>query len=360
MHALKYRYDSVRRGLDSSTNGHGKKTANTVSISSEDKSTIGLLYWLAVMFDTVSSSMNERPLVVADEECQHSSPQEEPPAAGEQDETSSGRWKIDVFIQDDLEAPGELLHWPCSYEAAAEAVTKSAPVKVLLFRHVSYLQNILRKGGRGQKVEEIIRSTTSVYRYWNMTYGSFFRELVQNFDAVPPRIQSWFVCISAHWHLAALMLADLVEFVDGNNLGTGTVVRSRVNSKMASRIRESSVRELSDLASVATPPNEESGNIPGPQLPDFHHAVNEGTILTEPWTMILIRAFSKASVILLGEADESLRYGRATLGHNNEEFRESLERAEECIKGLWLLGKKSDMARKIAEVLSVASDGLRR
>ncbi|KAH8714590.1 hypothetical protein BGZ61DRAFT_493008 [Ilyonectria robusta] len=360
MHALKYRYDAIRRRLDSSTNGHGKKVAETLSISAEDKHTIGLLYWLAVMFDTVSSSMNERPVVVGDEECQHSSPQEESSIDDEVDETSSGRWKIDVFIQDDLQAPAQFLHWPCSYEAAAEAVTRSAPVKVLLFRHVSYLQNILRKGGRGQKVEEILRSTTSVYRYWNMTYGSFFRELVQQFDGVPPRIQGWFVCISAHWHLAALMLADLVEFVDENNLGVEVAVRSRVNSKMASRIRETSVRELSDLASVATPPTEEPGNHAAPQLPDFHHAVNEGTILTEPWTMILIRAFSKASVILLGEADESLRYGRATLGHNNEDFKKSLERAEECVKALWLLGKKSDMARKIAEVLSVASDGLRR
>ncbi|KAH7120251.1 hypothetical protein B0J13DRAFT_161653 [Dactylonectria estremocensis] len=345
MHALKYRYDASRRGLGS---GHSDV------LNSEDKSTVGLLYWLAVMFDTVSSSMNERPVVVADEDCQHSSPQEESP---DEDETASGRWKIDVFIQDDLEAPAQFLHWPCSYEAAAEAVTKSAPVKVLLFRHVSYLQNILRKGGRGHKVEEIIKSTTSIYRYWNMTYGSFFRELVQDFDAVPSRIQGWFVCISAHWHLAAMMLADMVEFVDENNLGVGVTARSRVSSKMASRIRETSVRELSDLASVATP--SELVEVPGPQLPDFHHAVNEGTILTEPWTMILIRAFSKASVILLGEADESLRYGRATLGHDGDDFRESLERADECVKALWLLGKKSDMARRIAEVLAAAADGLR-
>lgn len=347
MHALKYKYDSSRRGL--STTGN---RSNEPSMSVEDNATIGLLYWLTVMFDTVSSSMNERPVVVSDEDCQHTSVQEVP----EPDETSSGRWKVDVFIQDNLSQPGQFLHWPCSYETAAEAVTKSAPVKVLLFRHVSYLQNILRKGGRGQKVEEIIRSTTSVYRYWNMTYGSFFRELVQRFESVPPRIQGWFVCISAHWHLAALMLADLIEFVDEHGIGVDVDVQSRASSRMASRIRESSVRELSDLASVATPPEET--NTP-PQLPEFHHAVNEGTILTEPWTMILIRAFSKASVILLGEADESLRYARRTLGHS-EDFTDSLERAEECIKALWLLGKKSDMARKIAEVLSVASDGLQR
>lgn len=329
MHALKFKYDSSRRGMGG--------LAESAALSGEDKSTIGLLYWLAVMFDTVSSSMNERPVVVSDEDCQHTQ---------ETEETS--RWRVNMFIQD-LDRPSQSLHWPCPYDAAAEAVTKSAPVKVLLFRHVSYLQNILRKGGRGQRVEDIIRSTTAVYRYWNMTYGSFFRELVQRFDSVPARIQGWFVCISAHWHLAALMLADLVDFIDEQALGLDTDAQARAGSRMASRIREASVRELSDLASVATPPDE--ANTP-PQLPDFHHAVGEGTILTEPWTMILIRAFSKAAVILLGEADESL----GTLGHCD--LTDGLERAEECIKALWLLGKKSDMARKIAEILSVASDGL--
>ncbi|KAM5342770.1 hypothetical protein ACJ41O_013736 [Fusarium nematophilum] len=351
MHALKFRYDSARRGVTGRR--IGTKRADPVSsMSTEDRGTVGLLYWLAVMFDTVSSSMSERPLVVADADSQHDDAREALEAA------DTGRWNVPLFIQDSFEQPSTV-HWPCSYEAAAEAVTRSAPVKVLLYRHVAYLQNILRRGGRGDKVEEIIRNTTSLYRYWNMTHGAFFKELLRDYESVPGRIQSWFVCISAHWHLAALMFADLVEYVDENEMGVAHASQSRLCSKMVTRIREASARELSDLARVSTPPDEDIGLMVTPQLSHFHHAVNEATILTEPWTIILIRAFSKAAVLLITEANDFLEYGLTTSMTNGHDFNESLRRAEECIKGLWLLGKKSDMARRVADTLSAGINKLR-
>ncbi|KAJ4167565.1 hypothetical protein NW754_011384 [Fusarium falciforme] len=286
--------------------------------------------------------MNERPVVVSDAESQHDDARQHP-------EGPDGQWNVPLFIQDSLEQPYRMVHWPCTYEAAAEAVTKSAPVKVLLYRHVSYLQNILRKGGRGEKVEQIIRNSISVFRYWNLTHGAFFKELLHDYEAVPGRIQSWFVCISCHWHLAALMLADLIEYVDENELGVASVSYGRLGSKMVSRIREASARELSDLAKVSTPDRGTTGMI-SPSLSHFHDAVNEATILTEPWTIILIRAFSKAAVLLISEANDFLEFGLTTRGS----FQESLARADECTKGLWLLGKKSDMARRVADRLSLA------
>ncbi|RYC78550.1 hypothetical protein BFJ63_vAg18577 [Fusarium oxysporum f. sp. narcissi] len=355
--ALKFRYDSLVRGVARPAKGDrktgGPNALQTMTV--EDRSTVGLWYWLAVMTDTLSSSMYERPVVLPDEDCENDADQEnlQLNAATDPDESpASRRWRIDRFTKDSLDQPCQLVHWPCSYEAAADVVTKSAPVKVLLFRYVSYLQNTLRKGGCRESVEKLIRNATSIYRYWNITYGAFFRELVQHYDKVPQRIQGWFFCISAHWHLAAIMLTDLIEYIDENDLGETSDARSRISSKMVSRIREASARELSDLARVATPPDEEAGHLAAPQQPDFHHAVNEGTFLTEPWTMILIKAFTKASLMLLGEADDFLRYGQIKLGHDTQVIKESLERGEECISVLWYLGKKSDMAREVAEILS--------
>lgn len=346
MHALKFQFDSTRRGLDGFR--RGRKASDSLAVMSpEDRGTVGLLFWLSIMFDTVSSSMNERPVVVSDAESQHDD-------ARQYAENPDGQWNVPLFIQDSLEQPYRAVHWPCTYEAAAEAVTKSAPVKVLLYRHVSYLQNILRKGGRGDKVEQIIRNSISVFRYWNLTHGAFFKELLQDYEAVPGRIQSWFVCISCHWHLAALMLADLIEYVDENELGVASLSYARLGSKMISRIRESSARELSDLAKVSTPDRGTTGMI-SPSLSHFHDAVNEATILTEPWTIILIRAFSKAAVLLISEASDFLEFGLTPRGS----FQESLARADECTKGLWLLGKKSDMARRVADRLSVAIEKLR-
>ncbi|OIW27645.1 hypothetical protein CONLIGDRAFT_633994 [Coniochaeta ligniaria NRRL 30616] len=361
MHALKYRCDALEKGLGSREHGaHG-----IAAMSSEDRATIGLLYWLAIMFDTVSSSMNERPVVVLDEDCHHAAQKDLQQAAAPTTDkspapTSSQRWNLDLFVQGRLDDSAQQTHWPCPYEAAAQDVVRSAPVKVLLFRHVSYLQNAVRKGAGAEQIEDVVRSTTALYRYWNATHGAFFAQLVADYGAVPHRVRGWFVCISAHWHLAALMLADLLEFVDENALGMEDAASVRVASQMAKRVRKHSAGELADLARVATPPAGRDGNLGAlPQMPDFHHAVNEGTLLTEPWTMILIRAFTKACVIFLGEADESLRRGGTAPGHDGGDFEENTRRAEDCIRGLWLLGKKSDMARELAETLSLALGKLR-
>ncbi|KAJ5292196.1 hypothetical protein N7478_001447 [Penicillium angulare] len=357
MHALKYRCDALEKGLGKQCDSQEKGAHGIAAMSSEDRGTISLLYWLAIMFDTISSSMNERPVVVLDEDCEHETQKENQEAANMNNSLARSRWDLDLFMQGSIDEMHQT-HWPCSYETAAEDVIKSAPVKVLLFRHLSYLQNAVRKSAHGEQIEDIIHSTTSLYQYWNKTHGAFFDELVQNYSAVPQRIRGWFVCISAHWHLAALMLADLLEFVDENALGMEDAACSRMTSQIARGIRKHSARELSDLARVATPPTRDS-NLGVPQMPDFHHAINEGTLLTEPWTMILIRAFTKACIVFLGGAHESLRYAGSIIGYNSGNFERNMGQAEDCMKGLWLLGKKSDMARKIAETLSLALAKLR-
>ncbi|CAG1960200.1 unnamed protein product [Fusarium graminearum] len=326
MHVLKYRYDAERRGIVKTRKN--KRPVTLSMMSTEDQSTISLLYWLSVMFDTVSSSMAERPVVVVDANSQHDD------ATGDKD------WNVPLFIQDSLEKPKLVVHWPCSYDEAAEAVARSAPVKILMFRHVHYLQTVLRQGESPEKVEEIIERSVRVYRYWNMTHGTFFRELLENYDSIPSRIQSWFICISAPMHLGVLLLADLVSQVDANSLGLPAQTQSRTNSKWIMRVRERSAKELSDLARVTTPST--------PLPSEFHHALNESMILTEPWTVILERAFSKAAIHWMGEAND-LRMFEA-----KGEVRERLAQAEECIRALWILGKKSDSARRCAEVLAGA------
>ncbi|KAM0395174.1 Regulatory protein alcR [Fusarium culmorum] len=353
MHALKFRFDSGRRGVTGPLTS--PKNSDALSMMNpEDRGTVGLLYWLAVMLDTVSSSMSERPVVVADADSQHDD------ADDDLDATTNGRWNVPLFIQDSLEQPHmyHAVHWPCSYESAAEAVTKSAPVKVLLFRHISYLQNILRRGGRGKRVEETIANTTSLYRYWNMTHGAFFKELLRDYESVPGRLQSWFVCISAHWNLGALMLADLIEYVDENEIGETDASYGRLSSKMVTKMRESSAKELSELARVSTP-SQNLTSLAAPQMSHFHHAVSEATILTEPWTILLIRAFAKATMVFLQEAKDYLEYGPTASTNPSSDFQESMHRAQDCIKGLWILGKKSDMARKSADTLAAAMRKLR-
>ncbi|KAJ5165283.1 uncharacterized protein N7500_007113 [Penicillium coprophilum] len=358
MHALKYRSDTLKKGLSKLHGSRETGNQGIEALSSDDRGTIGLLYWLAIMSDTLSSSMNERPVVVLDQDCDHEG-QKDIQKAGLMD-TPAGRtrWNPELFLQGNFKEMRQT-HWPCSYEAAAEDIIKSAPVKVLFFRHLSYIQNAIRKSASEDQIEEILHMTTLLYEYWNRTHGAFFSELVQNYRDVPQRIQGWFLCISAHWHLAALMLADLLDFIDENSLGMEDATHIRLTSQAAKKMRIHSARELSHLARVGTMPINNGNSRVVPQMPEFHHAVNEGTLLTEPWTMILIRAFAKACLVFLGELDESFHYSGTTLGHNGHELEQNMDQAENCIKGLWLLGKKSDMAREIAGALSLALKEIR-
>ncbi|KAI5459021.1 hypothetical protein BGZ63DRAFT_465749 [Mariannaea sp. PMI_226] len=350
IHTLKFRFDANETGfLD--TKYDGVEDDNKFSLA--DRRTIGLLYWLAVMFDTVSSSMSERPVALADEECQHDAAQKAAIGYGFATKVHEDcqRWNLDLFMQDNPEKPTSSVRWPCPYDAAAKSVTKSAPVKILLFRHLSYLQNTLRKRQYGQPIEDVIQSFTRLYRYWNMTHGTFFRDLVRDYPSVPPRLRSWFICIAIPWHLGALMVADLIDFVDDNALGLEEHTLRRIDVNMTTRIRKASANDLSDLAAVTSPFVGDAASTPE-QLPDFHFAVNEGPLLTEPWTIILIRAFSKAAVFHLSVADDLRKNEWAILGHHSEEFEDSLQRSENCIRALWCLGKKSQMARNIIDLLT--------
>ncbi|ERS98294.1 hypothetical protein HMPREF1624_05078 [Sporothrix schenckii ATCC 58251] len=421
MHALKFKFDNHELGflgeqppgsMPKNDRRNGRYTRDVTDpsspyLGSEESQTVGLLFWLAVMFDTISASMTERPVVLADEESQHEAAEHDdmflgkevrpdgtggPGGTGPNGDGSNigmedirnamysngsgkgkdgdgtdpanmaasskpgkknNRWRIDLFIQDDPERMSHSpYHYPCAYDDAASIITRAAPVKVLLYRQVLYLQNMLRKPylAKGQPIEELISETLMIYRYWNLTYGAFYRELIEHYPTVPTRIRGWFVCILAHWHLAALMLADVMAVVDDNRLGLEVSRAMREQAHTVATIRRSSALQLADVARVATPlmPNADAD----PSMPDFHHAVREGTILTEPWTILLIRAFSKAATVHLRAADGVRQQGAADLlGHEGEACRASLRHCEECIQALWYLGKKSDMARNVAAVL---------
>lgn len=354
MHALKFQVEARETGvLDGSKSSLGleKSTGGGTLLSAEDRDTIGLVYWMTVMFDTVSASMNGRPVVVSDEECQHDPAYHEHLEQEKQTEYQlhDTRWWSELFARDICKTG---LRFPCSYDVATKGVIAAAPTKVLLFRHVSYLQNIVRSRRRGEVVEKLIMNAIAVYRHWQVNYSAFFRDLVEHYELVPGYIQSWFVCVVAHFHLAALLMIDLVELVDDNNLGTEYATQVRRSANVVARLRQDSAEVLSDLARVSTAPR--SGDMPGSSVSDLHFAVVEGSILTEPWTMILIRGFTKAAMLLLTEAEDLVRNDPNMVRLEPARVLNAVKRCEDCTKALYCLGKKSDMARSIAGVLTSA------
>lgn len=341
LHVLRRRVELYDRQL------RNKKDGEESCYDAECRKTIDLIFWLVVMFDTISAAMTERPLTVADEDSSNlalTHPSQHNFMAGPVGDTAK-RWNL--ILAKDQQTKLSSLRWPCSDQDIAQELTDAAPVKVLLYRKVTRLQTLIARDAEDPAtIEEAVADSLMVYAHWQAIYAALFSDCVEHHVLLSPRIQSWYVCLFGHWLLATLLLVDLIEMVDQRGLGIAAEARRRAEAGQAVDIRRSSVRLISELARASTPRHDEYG-----ELNNFHHAVSEGALLTEPWTMILIRTFSRAAIMLLEDGEPA---GVQVNGNEEEGERGYFERCMDCVKALWYLGRKSDMAREVAIVLSAA------
>ncbi|KAJ5587839.1 uncharacterized protein N7459_003604 [Penicillium hispanicum] len=336
-------------------NPSGSSQGTSILTSSEHQSTLSLLFWLGVMFDTLSSAMYQRPLVVSDEDSQIASASAS--LLDSADHVDTDGWNIprnrsrekqdvwgDFFLRGPVERPYSQAQprWPCSYEEAASVLSEATPVKVLLYRRVTQLQTLIYRGAYGDRLEEVIQKTLLVYQHWNCTYQRFMLDCVAHHDLLPPRIQSWYVILDCHWHLAAMLLADAVESIDHGRLGSETKREAREVSGLISALRIDNALAVGALARSSLQGQEPTMHR------HFHDSLNEVAFLVEPWTVVLIHSFAKAGYISLN----SFRAPRAH-GALAECFRQN---CLFCIRALQYLGRKSDMAFLVARNLSRSLD----
>ncbi|OCL04331.1 hypothetical protein AOQ84DRAFT_442163 [Glonium stellatum] len=340
-------------------------------LSVGDRKTFDLLFWLCIMFDTLSAAMNKRPLVVSDEDsdilCTKPLGNEQTGCTSSQaclfggSNTSYGStypgqgdsslWGDLLLRQEHLRHNQCVARWPCSYEDAASTLCDAAPVKVLLFRKVTHLQALLSRRVMFERLEETIKDALKVYDYWNDTYNRFMLDCVINHDSLPPRIQSWYIVLAGHWHLAGLLLADVIESIDEAGMGVETQRISRQSSLLVPKLRKQNASAISDLCRCSCPCFGSSFS----KAREFHFAVSKGALLTEPWTIVLIRSFSKAGHALLHilSSREQSWYKRFYTAYGVDTAQVRVQ-CEYCIQGLWHLGKKSDIAFLAATALSAA------
>ncbi|KAI8719986.1 hypothetical protein NCS52_00442600 [Fusarium sp. LHS14.1] len=326
---LKFKLDAIKVGSLKTTGAKRRAPG----IGPEEQATARLLYWLAVMCDTVSSSTNERPLAIREDYYV----------------LNQKRWGGSAAFETNKPLQ---LDWPSAEDIVFEGITRSVPVKVLLFRKVSSLQNALRQGKHAQ-IDDIIESSIATYRRWNITYGAFFRKLAQMYSSLPARIKGLFICIVIPWCLAVMLMADLIDFTDTNEAGEAGARTARIESKITSRMRKSTAVDIAELARLTCPASEGwRGGTLTEQLPGYHFAVKSSAILTEPWTVLVIGAFRNAALYHLGTVEDLRQNDWQALGHAPDEMREAEVQVKHCIDALWLLGRRSDMSYDLAKLLS--------
>ncbi|WKT53906.1 Zn(2)-C6 fungal-type DNA-binding domain superfamily [Fusarium oxysporum f. sp. vasinfectum] len=299
----------------------------------QQRRTVAFIYWLLVMFDTVVSPLNKRPVVIADEHCMTGS------ILNTEDE--SCQWRLDMFLKDDSKMP-QSFRWPCSEEVASRAMIKAAPIKVLLYRQLSYIQNALREKSSIQNIINATKGAITVCRYWDMTYASLFQGMLRGYDRVSSKLRSWVVCIFTAWNLGTLVLADLLELVH-EKATTGDKISHAPDSYMD--IRQSSAINLAELAGAVVP--HKTSHVE--QLPKCHATVQESPLLTDPCTSILVEAFTRSSLYHLSTICELKKHERFDV--EMEGFRQSLQWFENCVRALTCVSKRSKLAESIAESL---------
>ncbi|PVH81499.1 hypothetical protein DL98DRAFT_458061 [Cadophora sp. DSE1049] len=331
----------------------------STQLTQEDRKTVDLLYWLGVMFDTLSAAIHKRPLVVSDEESDihledqpHFSSTEQQHIPHRLKSTNSSKlWSSFFFQEQALRNSTPPIRWPCSYHSAATALADAAPIKVLLFRKVTRIQTLILRHMQGEQLEDAIKDALEVHQYWNVLYGPFILDCVAHHDQLPARIQSWYICLTGHWYLAVLLLADIIHLIDTERrLSLESHRRWRESCGLVTALRRRTSNAVADLARCACPREDASFH----DANEFHFAINQGALLTEPWTQVLIRVFAKAGALLLADAAISRHSSDA-----EKPCKQALEYIEPCVEALWYLGRKSDMAVLAAKVLAEALQGVK-
>lgn len=324
------------------------KHLQTSGLEATDQATVDVLFWLGIMFDTLSSAMHKRPLVVSLEDSDLPAINSTSVRDGDStsktliqsDPNSEDCWDDMLFRRQRKRNQRPRVRWPCTEDEAASLLCEAAPIKVLLFRKVTRIQTLLARRAQSQRIETAVHSALEVYEYWQRMYTPFLRDCTKNHEKIPERVQSWYVCLAGHWHLATLLLADLIETMDETESGFESRRRERDSLNFIARFREENCRSLSDIARCAC--LQENSILSQAESNLF--SIGQGALLSEPWTDVLVRAFATAGAVLL---DPVIVPNGSGLGQDD-----AFRRAEDCIKALQFLGQRSDKALSAAKMLS--------
>ncbi|KAF2681802.1 hypothetical protein K458DRAFT_79905 [Lentithecium fluviatile CBS 122367] len=315
----------------------------TSYLDPDDRATVDLLFWLGIMFDTLSSAMHRRPLVVSLEDSDLPATRDIPSDALSETRTTPAEdlWDEHLFSRQRKLRQRRAVRWPCSYEAATSLLCDAAPVKVLLFRKVTRIQTLLSRHIQGDKMERAIQGALELCKHWRRLYAPFIQDCIENHDRLPARVQSWYICLSSHWHLATLLLADLIDIIDDAELSGDAQGRERTSSRFISNFRELNCRSLSEIARCACPRKD----LASPGGNGLHFAMNQEAVLIEPWIVVLVRAFATAAVLLLD---------LATTPEGGIDRQDAFCRIEHCVRALQYLGRRSDAALAAADLIGAA------
>ncbi|KAI1618491.1 hypothetical protein EDD37DRAFT_268637 [Exophiala viscosa] len=338
-----------RRKVERHRRKRSKTTENcaTPALALKDEQTFNILFWLGVMCDTTSSAITKRPLIIADEDC--AVIHDEQASFDLQADDAGALWG-DYLMSSRWAGPQKPMpRWPCSFEEAAVVLQEAIPIKVLMYRKIGQLQTLAYRRTSPSKIERCVGEALAVYQHWNDTYGQFLLDCVNAHNNLPPHVQSWYVILDGHWHYGCLLLADTIAQLDREERTMDAPRQLRATCRLIAELRRDNAQAIARIAQASLSEY-------GPSYPDnseFHFACNGSAILTEPWTDILVRAMGTACRVFinwLSSWDDSTDPMHDWVTSSTV-YDDLYTQAATCIQGMSLLGRKSNAANYMADVL---------
>lgn len=227
--------------------------------------------------------------------------------------------------------------WPCSESDALRTLAYATPIKVLLFRHVSRLQEAYWRQSPSHEVERRISHVLSVIRHWDETFAPFIASCLAHHAELPPSVQSWYTITVTKWNLASILLVELVQSVDRSaskwfRQGDEAFeqLRRKVCNETAALIHAIQHTRLADDSAGGSSPLRKSF--------DFIRATDSTILHTDPWTEITVHCFTAVS------KSEIRTFNSLASVNKWQELECAEHRVEKCIWALEQLSNRSTLA----------------
>ena len=215
-------------------------------------------------------------------------------------------------------------------------------------------------------MEQHIGSTLQAAEFWKSTYGPFMQQCINTHHQLSFNVQSWYIILAGHFHLACLLVADCIDHIDNQGWSLEGPRAARQSSYTTLKLAQVSAYSVADIAAVSTSTHPmDTSSFGSDRL--LHDAISSSALLSEPWTDVLTESFSKTFQKMYTWL--SCWKGRPTIFVNTNELSwlgsntdasDLAMKCAACVDALDVLGRKSDQAASLARSIRSQLEGFTR
>jgi hypothetical protein len=330
-------------------------------------SDFNIIFWLGVMCDTASSSLDGRHLTISDHDAElqlydrdiSSTPADnnerlgsainspEGSSPGKHETDASTLWGSQLMP---IRAPCDdpyLYEGPQFLQRAEKILQEASPLKILLLRRLCRLQTLMQEQAMACTLEQSISDALQVCTYWNTRFGTFFRKCISHHEQLPFKIRTWYVMLLSHWNLGYLHVANHIEQCDRAMTMSTMQGELRRSSCLCLQLQKEGSFAIADIARAASKDILTNGY--DKTNMNVHSTCRDSSMLTDPCGDLMFLALSSACDTFLAWSQKlqlppDVNDTQNIWLQHNLNVPDLLDRYKACMESLKIFGRQYDVA----------------